>query len=239
MNQLLKSYGIIQNSMHGKILYDTNGEPAAIITGSYASNGKEPWNIRGHKLWIAVACMSKRTMENIAWGGNGIDIPTITNSIVTQNQLNDSKTGTGSGNCVSIHTTEVQMDAAFNDIGTSDELTTKILEYGTTHNIEYPAAEYCNTIVLADGSHMDLPRIEVLMRIYQSRDRIDKLDPTLKASGESSTNSWWKYPYASSEISSNFARGINFTSGNASGDGRKDGQYYWYQALPALEIPAE
>lgn len=104
--------------------------------------------------------MSKRT-GGLACGEYGTDIPTITNSIRVNNQLNNSNTESGVGNYVSTYTTEAQMDATFNDIGTSDELTTKILDYGTQNSIEYPPAEYCDSIVLADGRHMDLPSMDV------------------------------------------------------------------------------
>lgn len=224
------------NSRHGEILYDTNGDPAAIVIGSYASGGAEPWNIRGRRVWIAAACMSKRT-ESISWGGYGTDIPTITNSVLTSNQLNNSNTGSGTGNYVSTYTTESQMDKVFNDIGTSDELTTKILDYGTQNSIEYPAAKYCDSIVLANGLHMDLPNMEVLMRIYQARDMIDELDPTLEASGESSTYSWWYYPWSSSETSSRLAR-VMYVTGFVNRNGIKSNSSSRFQAFPALEIEA-
>ena len=202
--------------------------------GSYASGGTEPWNIRGRRVWLAVACMSKRT-NGIAWGTNRVDIPTITNSIFTSNQLNDSNTGTGTGNYVSTHTTEAQMDAAFNDIGTSDELTTKILDYGATNSIEYPAAEYCDSIVLANGKHMDLPSMDVLMRMYQAREMIDEVDPTLASSGESSTDSWWSYPWSSCETSSYYARTM-YWNGNASNTSGKSSSNSGFQVFPVLEI---
>ena len=224
------------NSRHGEILYDTNGDPAAVIIGSYESGGVAPWNIRGRRVWIAVACMSKRT-DSLSWGGYGTDIPTITNSVLTSNQLNDSNTGTGSGNYVSSHTTEAQMDRAFNDTGTSDELTTKILEYGAANSIEYPAAEYCDSIVLQDGTHMDLPNMEVLMRIYQARELIDELDPTLEASGETSTEDWWLWPWSSSEYSSTYARNMRW-DGNVNNINVKSFDSNLTQALPALEIEA-
>lgn len=224
----------VVNLRHGEILYDTNGDPAAVIIGSYESGGAEPWNIRGRRVWIAVACMSKRT-ESISWGGYGTDIPTITNSVLTSGQLNNSNTGSSSGNYVSTHTTEAQMDAAFNDTGTSDELTTKILDYGEANSIEYPAAEYCDSIVLADGRHMDLPSMDVLMRIYQSRYIIDELDPTLASSGESSSDSWWGYPWSSCESSSNRARTM-YWSGSVNYTDAKSFSSSSNQAFPALEI---
>lgn len=73
--------------------------------GSYASGGTEPWNIRGCRVWLAVACMSKRT-GGLACGEYGTDIPTITNSIRVNNPLNNSNTGSGAGNYVSTYITE-------------------------------------------------------------------------------------------------------------------------------------
>lgn len=35
------------NVRHGEILYDNSGFPTDMIIGSYASNGEEPWTIRG------------------------------------------------------------------------------------------------------------------------------------------------------------------------------------------------
>ena len=232
-NWAMVSVSVI-NSRHGEILYDTSGQPTAVIIGSYESGGVAPWNIRGRRVWIAVACMSKRT-ESISWGGYGTDIPTITNSVYTSNQLNNSNTGSSSGNYVSTYTTEAQMDAAFNDTGTSDELTTKILDYGKANSIDYPAAEYCDSIVLADGTHMDLPSMDVLMRIYQSRYIIDDLDPTLASSGYSSSEDWWYYPWSSCEGSSLSARRMNW-NGNASNTNAKSRSDSYYQAFPALEI---
>ena len=221
-------------SRHGEVLYDTNGDPAAVIIGSYASGGTEPWNIRGRRVWLAVACMSKRT-DSLAWSINSVDISTIVNSTYTLNSLNISNNGSGSGNYVSTYTTETQMDSAFNDTGTSDELTAKIIQYGTQNSIEYPAAEYCDSIVLADGTHMDLPSMDVLMRIYQSRYIIDDLDPTLASSGYSSSEDWWYYPWSSCENSSNNARNMNW-NGNASNTNAKSRSDSYYQAFPALEI---
>ena len=232
-NWAMVSVSVI-NSRHGEILYDTSGQPTAVIIGSYESGGVEPWNIRGRRVWIAVACMSKRT-ESISWGGYGTDIPTITNSVYTSNQLNNSNTGSSSGNYVSTYTTEAQMDAAFNDTGTSDELTTKILDYGKANSIDYPAAEYCDSIVLADGTHMDLPSMDVLMRIYQSRYIIDELDPTLASSGESSSDSWWLFPWSSCEYSSSYARTMHWI-GSANNLSSKSYSSSNLQAFPALEI---
>ena len=50
-------------SRHGEILKDTAGQPAAVVVGSLASNGELPWNIRGRRVWIAVALAAKRGVD--------------------------------------------------------------------------------------------------------------------------------------------------------------------------------
>ena len=208
MSMLLKSYGIQYISRHGELLYDTNGDPSAVIIGSHASGGKAPWNIHGRRVWIAVGISKSRS--KIMWGPIGLDIPTITNSNVRANQLNDSS-GTGPGNSVILSTTELQMDNAVVDTYTSDELTTKILEYGTANSVGFPAAEYCDSIVLKDGTHMDLPSIHVLMRIFQSVDMLKEILVEVGLSSEVTTISkWWEegeydYAWSSSEGHHNVA----------------------------------
>ena len=48
---------------HGMIINDTSGQPAAVVTGSYASGGALPWNIRGRRVWIAVALAARRGVD--------------------------------------------------------------------------------------------------------------------------------------------------------------------------------
>lgn len=38
------------NLYHGRIINDTSGQPAAVVTGSYASGRALPWNIRGRRV---------------------------------------------------------------------------------------------------------------------------------------------------------------------------------------------
>ena len=123
-----------------------------------------------------------------------------------EDALNDSNTGTSSGTVVSANTTEEQMDNAFvtytadsieTEALSSDELTTIMLNAMGSTNTGLGSV-WCNNVTLADGTHMDLPSIDVLMRIYQARELIDAVDPTLASNpnkglvdhwGAGSTNS--------------------------------------------------
>ena len=174
-------------SRHGEILYGTDGTtPKAVIVGSYSSGGSEPWNIRGNRVWLAVGLASTRGVS-IPWGAdadsssttNTTDISTITNVSITDNILASSNTAAdGTGNYVSSLSTEAHMDAAMsNPVKNSSELTSAILAY----NSGMKAASYCRGVTLKDLGAMDLPSFDALMRIYQSRDIIDSLDPTASA----------------------------------------------------------
>ncbi len=209
----------VKNIIHGEILYGTDGTtPKAVIVGSYSSGGTEPWNIRGNRVWLAVGLASTRGVS-IPWGAdtdsssttNNTDISTITNVSRTNNILASSNTAAdGTGNCVSSLSTEAQLDTAMsNPVKNSSELTSAILAY----NSGMKAALYCRGVTLKDLGAMDLPSIDALMRIYQSRDIIDSLDPTASAnpSKKLSQSTWGfgssfgSYVWSSSESSSHYS----------------------------------
>ena len=86
---------------------------------------------------------------------------------------------------------------------------------------------------------MDLPSIDVLMRIYQSRTVIDNIDPTATANAAKKLTAWGfgsadgAFVWSASESDSSFVWGVS-SNGN-SANGNKNG---WYGCVPALEIPA-
>ena len=186
----------IKATRHGEILYDTSGQPAAVITGSYASNGAEPWNIRGKQVWLAVALASKRE-KNTTWcagtsdsnPGCYEDISTIENPGTSWKLASNNTAADGSGSYVSMQSTEAHMDQSFTysqTVKNSEELTDAILDY----NGSMQAAAYCRTITLADLGKMDLPSIDVLIRIYQARTFIDAADTTAAANTSKKLVNW-------------------------------------------------
>ena len=238
------------NVRHGEILYDNSGFPTAMIIGSYASNGEKPWTIRGRRVWIAVALASKRAY-NKKWCASTMSQPSCSNAIsaieipVVAFKLATSNTGAdGSGNYVSTQSTEAHMDQSFtykNAVKNSKELTDAILAY----NGAMQAAQFCRTITLAEFGKMDLPSIDVLMRIYQARTIIDALDPTASANTEMKLSNWgfkqmasnWgdNRVYSASQGGSNTAIPVYFS-------GKIDtstGKYGPFGAIPVKEIEAE
>lgn len=231
---------------HGDILYDTDGQPAAVITGSWHSEGREPWNIRGRRVWIAVGLASKRGV-NKTWCTSTIssdvscntDLRTIENPTwepkLAANNMGEDNTGT----FVSIRSTEAHMDASFTysqTVKNSEELTDAILAYSSSMQ----AAAYCRTITLADLGKMDLPSIDVLMRIYQARTLIDATDPTSVANPEKKLEKWGfgsasgAYIWSASEYSSLTAWHVG-SGGRVGSNGTKHDQF---GVVPVLEIPA-
>ena len=234
---------IVKQTRHGEILYDTNNQPAAVITGSYASNGEEPWNIRGRKVWIAVGLASKRGVSK-AWNlsssdTNYVDIPTIENPGTSLKLASSNTEADSNDSCVSTQSTEAHMDASFiytQAVKTSKELTDAILAY----NANYMAAQFCRTVVLKDYGPMDLPSIDVLMRLYQTRNVVDALDPTASANTTKKLSNWGfgsaegANVWSASEYASGHAWGVG-SSGrlNTSGKSRPFG------CVPTIEIPAD
>ena len=235
----------IKPTRHGEILYDTSGNPAAVITGSWASGGAEPWNIRGRKVWIAVGLAAKRGVS-LSWGTsastsdstNTTDIPTIENPGTSWKLASSNTAADSDSSCVSTQSTEAHMDASFSYsqvIKTSKELTDAILAFNT----DMRAAQFCRTVVLEDLGAMDLPSIDVLMRLYQARAIIDALDSTASANTAKNLSAWGfgsadgGSVFSASETSSNAAWHVE-SSGrvNTSVKSRRFG------CVPSLEIPA-
>ena len=135
--------------------------------------------------------------------------------------------------------TDDSMDASFafsSTVKNSKELTSAIL----AHNANYMAAKFCRAVSLADGfGAMDLPSIDVLMRIYQARTVIDSLDSTATANAAKKLTAWGfgsaggAYVWSASEYSSNGA--WNVSSGGSLGSNAKSLRV---GCVPALEIPA-
>ena len=234
---------VVSSLYHGRIINDTSGQPAAVVTGSYASGGALPWNIRGRQVWIAVALASRRGVSqswNLSSGDtNYVDIPTIENPTTNWQLAANNTSADGTGQYVSSLSTEAHMDGSFTfstSVKNSKELTSEILAY----NANYMAAKFCRTVSLAGGfGAMDLPSIDVLMRIYQSRTVIDSLDSTATANAAKKLTAWGfgsadgAYVWSASEYNSASAWYVN------SGGGLSyTGKSYRFGCVPALEIPA-
>lgn len=235
------------NVRHGEILYDNSGFPTAMIIGSYASNGEEPWTIRGRRVWIAVALASKRAY-NKKWCSDSssscsTDISSIENPVISYKLAGSNTAVDGSGNYVSTQSTEAHMDQSFTykeAVKNSKELTDAILAY----NGAMQAAQFCRTITLAEFGKMDLPSIDVLMRIYQARTIIDALDPTASANAEMKLSNWgfkqmasnWgeKRVYSANQADRSGACTIFFHGNVDSGTGK----YGPFGVIPVKEIDA-
>ena len=230
-------------SRHGEILKDSAGQPAAVVVGSLASNGELPWNIRGRRVWIAVALASKRGVDQ-SWNlsqsdSNYVDIATIENPTNSWQLAANNTSADGTGQYVSSLSTEAHMDGSFvfsTSVKNSKELTSAILAY----NANYMAAKFCRAVTLKDGfGAMDLPSIDVLMRIYQARTVIDSLDSTATANAAKKLTAWGfgseggAYVWSASEHGSNVAWCVG-----SGGDLPNHCKYYRFGCVPALEIPA-
>lgn len=222
---------------HGDILYDTDGQPAAVITGSWHSEGREPWNIRGRRVWIAVGLASKRGFDKTWCEGRSTSASTCNTNITTiENPKNNSSDVMGS--YVTALSTEAQMDASFiytQEVKNSKELTDAILAYSA----RMMAANFCRAVVLEDFGAMDLPSIDVLMRIYQARTLIDAADQTSAANPEKKLEKWGfgsvdgSYVWSASE-GDVFRAWIIYSVGMLSATSK----YYRLGVVPVLEIPA-
>ena len=230
-------------SRHGEILKDTAGQPAAVVVGSLASNGELPWNIRGRRVWIAVALAAKRGVDqtwNLSQGDlNGADIATIENPTNNWQLAANNTSADGTGKCVSSLSTEAHMDGSFTfsaAVKNSKELTNAVLAY----NANYMAAKFCRAVSLADGfGAMDLPSIDVLMRIYQARTVIDSLDSTATANAAKKLTAWGFGSAGGACVWSASEHGANRTWGvNSSGTFNNPIKSDRLGCVPALEIPA-
>ena len=228
---------------HGRIINDTSGQPAAVVTGSYASGGALPWDIRGRRVWIAVALASKRGIDqswNLSSGDtNYVDIATIENPAINFQLAANNTSADGTGQYVSSLSTEAHMDGSFMyspAVKNSKELTSAIL----AHNANYMAAKFCRAVTLANGfGAMDLPSIDVLMRIYQARTVIDSLDSTATANAAKKLTAWGfgsadgASVWSASESSYIGAWAV-LPDGSLLGDSKN----YRFGCVPVLEIPA-
>ena len=230
-------------SRHGEILKDTAGQPAAVVVGSLASNGELPWNIRGRRVWIAVALAARRGVDQ-SWNlsqsdSNYADIATIENPTNNWQLAANDTSADGTGQYVSSLSTEAHMDGSFTfsaAVKNSKELTNAVLAY----NANYMAAKFCRAVTLADGfGAMDLPSIDVLMRIYQARTVIDSLDSTATANAAKKLTAWGfgsadgACVWSASEYGSANAWHL-YSGGNLANNAK----LYRFGCVPALEIPA-
>lgn len=232
----------INPSRHGEILYDTSNNPAAVITGSYLSGGTEPWCIRGRYVWLAFALASKRGVDK-TWNlsssdSNYVDITTIEKPGTSWKLAANNTAADGSGSYVSALSTEAHMDASFTytqTVKTSKELTDAIL----TYNASYMAAQFCRTATLKNLGAMDLPSIDVLMRLYQARTIVDALDPTASANTAKKLSAWGfgsangAYVWSASEYTNDAAWSVGSVGNLVTGY-----KLNRYGCVPSLEIPA-
>ena len=184
-----------------EILYDVDGAPAAVVIGSYASDGMEPWNIRGRRIWIAVGLAAVRGVD-LQWCVKAsstastciVNVPNLPTASTENCNLATSNTGpdVSGGTVVSTQSTEAHMDECFNKSFNSNTIVTSELQTDTilAYNNSMAAAQYCRAIELADLGKMDLPSIDVLMRIYQARTIIDAIDTTAAANASKKLSSW-------------------------------------------------
>lgn len=171
---------VASSTRHGEILFDAGGVPVAVITGSFASGGEEPWNIFGKKVWIAVATAQNRVIMKPGWYGMaipGMDAVNVASWKLAENSTAEDGTGT----FVSSKSTEADMDATFaQDAGQDSKRKTDLfLQGGHPESSTPDAATWCRSIVPLVGSTptpMDVPRMSVLMRIYQARAVINDMD---------------------------------------------------------------
>ena len=186
-----------------EILYTSYGSPIALVIGSYASGGAEPWNIRGRRIWIAVGLATFRA-ESLPWCSSITtsspakdcsttiaNYPTVSYPSWALASTNTGPDASG-GSVVSIQSTEAHMDDCFKAVMdttalvTSEQQTDAILNY----NSNMKAAKWCRSLQIADLGAMDLPSIDVLMRIYQARTLIDALDPTANSVPKHKLENW-------------------------------------------------
>lgn len=233
-------------SPHGSLLYDASGAPVAVVLGSQSSGGDAPWEIFGRRVWLAVALASCRTTARLGW--NGATVPGAAQGIVRiPGQLSRSNTGEdGGGDRISIRSTEENMDATVPDDAAQDSraATDALLASGAPVGQESAAARFCRSVVpLVNGvpTPMDLPRVSVLMRVYQSRDTVDAFDDIAQGNralmlgsdcwGSGTTEMTW-----SSSVYGPQAQTMAFTV-TAAGTLSNYYRSYALDVVPCLEIP--
>lgn len=250
-------------SRHGEVLYNAAGDPVAVVCGSFASNGDEPWNIFGNKVWLAVATAQFRVRGKLT-GYDQVYLRQVNPVDVTSWQLAPDNTSADTtdpdgspGRFVSSLTTEAHMDATLaQDANQDSKRKTDILvvDNSPMFGAEEPEnARYCRSLVpIVDGTptKMDLPRISALLRIYQARDLIDAIDPTaaVYSSNRLQQSTWGKFTGSMSNTSNmgSFVSSSSFlnyagpawdvtSAGYLAYAGRIDRT----SVVPVLEIPAE
>lgn len=171
-------FDYVTNDKGTKFLTDTKGNIAAYLMTK--DDDWEPFDIRGEKMYIAVAMHKYR-------GYGPLYIPTANPqaAVVNAGLALMTKWGT-----VSMSHTEEQIDALFEYGGTyqtSKEMTDCWLKaYPESRDLvvdglsrDARAARFCRGVVLHQFGSMDLPRPEVLARIWQKRAFIESIDPTV------------------------------------------------------------
>ena len=240
-----------------------SSEQQAVIIGSYASGGLEPWNIRGRRVWLAV--YQKDKASDISRDNTGVfdyylssypfeDVFPET-AVFTTNSLNNYAPGLDGqdpGNFLSSYTTEAQMDAAFNDMGTSEEIYNKIADYVEARNSSTVTSNFNNSanakahIVRTDNSGntvtFNLPSIDALMRVFQARDIYDAVCPMVPP-GSYPVDSFMDLLNNNNSIIISSAYSVNEACSKGigtNGDPNND-CYNWnrYAVLPVAEIPAD
>lgn len=230
---------------HGDILYDTDGQPAAVITGSWHSEGREPWNIRGRRVWIAVGLASKRA-KNVTYCASpsisnyscSVEIPTIEGPVINWKLATNNTLPDTNSSYVSINSTELHMDESFiysNVVKNSEELTDAILAYIS----DMQAAWYCRRVILNNLGPMDLPSVDALMRIYQTRSSIDDIDPTASSNALKKMSVWGfasdkMFVFSASQYSSNLVISIGRDGFVTQGINKAER----LGVIPVKEIPA-
>lgn len=154
------------------------------------------------------------------------------------------------GDVVSILSTEEHMDNTVTcntiNLQTSKYLTDII---SNNYNLnDFHAFKFCRDLKVSEFSNYgcDLPSIDVLMRIYQSRTIIDNLDPTVIHNNDFNLTDWFlsaedgAYAHASSERYNEWGEYAWRISSKGAIDGwRSDGKSWRWGVIPCLEIPAE
>lgn len=176
---LASDYGVM--APHGTVLRDTSGNPAAVVLGSRASNGREPWDIHGERVWLAVAFAEFRGISLLAGAGAAASVTKLSSTRYLGASANAVADSTGS--YVLQATTEANMDRTSpNDVRGSKYYTDAV----ASGNI----AKKCRAVVINEYGPMDLPRISALMRASQWQEFVDSADPTLASYPQRAMMNW-------------------------------------------------
>lgn len=237
----------------GDILCDENNVQKAVIIGKDA---RTPWTIYGEKVWIAVATAANR-FSFTTWDLSNIVVPNL--ELTDYRPVLSCKSGacdTGKGSFVSCATEEYNMDVCCCGEINKQNSASKTESILTL----YAGAEAASlaTSVETSAGVFSLPRMEVLMRVYQSRTRIDELDPTVEQCPDFALSNWGFRPIRQTSKWSLFSRtkpdnelrcvwssSVNVLyPSTMSGCIRQDGYVHFrsrwneFGVIPCLEIPA-